>query len=782
MMRLKFVFILIVIRMTTSFFLPASFQRYASHCDSQTVLSLDRKDCSSNHLLESLDFFVTVVESLNQKHGVSEDQGEIFKIVSRGSNDLPKNVNTETKVFYDPDQTEFFIVIFQEEFHIDVSKIYNVCSNDRIVPVPTDIVQSLSGFPTETLPPLGLNLEQSISSCTIILDEGLIDHCQGKNLCMISGAGHPYWKLLLREKAIGLLKEMDDVKIADIVMIDDKEDEDYGTKHEDGRDDQVWEVSFTPESVDEYKNKLSSTEKKFQPEGPKQFSQKPYFPIDGPSINIAQLVIREKTISNPLSPVFLTAVGRIGHISIRTKRSLRCEFLPPARKNHNTNEINEKDETHPWKSATRSGSMIVNILFGKVFLQSFGTKQGVRLIETMQEGQLLQIEAKTNPGQRESIEKWVDEKCLELTMIDCQLLSPRNDHRNDSDPKLVEQKKKKTYSSLPTLALDNIFDKYASIKFVDNIDFVLQFSNDVSKVLSRSYTSQDSGSTLPFVGIDCEWQPREFMENPNLPQPVLLLQISFHELQNVYLLDLQTLLRPLKPPNEPLNGIEKEISNALSRLMKSKQIIKVGYQLSSDIRRIFASYPHLPCFQEVHSTLEISSFIKRILHITKQKKSRYITMSLAAMTSHYLGMTLDKKHQLTDWAERDLTPEQVEYAALDAAVTPKLLEKVLESIEARVSMDHLLTKEAVERERTSDKAPVDGPVIQRWDGDDALVKEIVSLRFLVLPESTDETTIVELQAKQIVGSSWIVSSMWTAVEDPPAPYVPPPSSRKNARL
>lgn len=129
-----------------------------------------------------------------------------------------------------------------------------------------------------------------------------------------------------------------------------------------------------------------------------------------------------------------------------------------------------------------------------------------------------------------------------------------------------------------------------------------------------------------------------------------------------------------------------------------------------------------------------------------------------------------------------MTPEQVEYAALDAAVTPKLLEKVLESIEARVSMDHLLTKEAVERERTSDKAPVDGPVIQRWDGDDALVKEIVSLRFLVLPESTDETTIVELQAKQIVGSSWIVSSMWTAVEDPPAPYVPPPSSRKNARL
>lgn len=151
-------------------------------------------------------------------------------------------------------------------------------------------------------------------------------------------------------------------------------------------------------------------------------------------------------------------------------------------------------------------------------------------------------------------------------------------------------------------------------------------------------------------------------------------------------------------------------------------------------------------------------------------------MSLASMTSHYLGMTLNKEHQLTDWAIRDLTPEQLEYAALDAAVTPKLIEKVLESIEARISMDHMLPHEKLQQQKAmSANSLLTGPVIRRTDDDDALVKEVVSWRFLQLPEDTDETTINELQAKQIVGPSWITSSVWTAVQQPPPPCVLAPS-------
>ena len=124
---------------------------------------------------------------------------------------------------------------------------------------------------------------------------------------------------------------------------------------------------------------------------------------------------------------------------------------------------------------------------------------------------------------------------------------------------------------------------------------------------------------------------------------------------------------------------------------------------------------------------------------------------------------------MTDWGKRELAPEQLEYAALDAAVTPKLLEKVLESVEARISINHLLKQQ--NNNESSAKSILHGPAIRRWDNDEAMVKEIASCRFLFLPETSDEATICELKAKQIVGPSWIATSVWTAIQEPPATRV-----------
>ena len=641
-----YVFILIIVRVSTSFFIPMSFPRYASHSTSQAILWMDGEYDSNNGVLNSLDYFVSVVESLNKKHTTSGDKEETFQIVSRGSNDLPQNEKTGTKVFYDPSRMEIFITISQENSEIDTSKICDLCANNHIVPVPEDMVESLCGFLIETLPPLGHHLAPFVSSCTTIFDETLIKKCRDNNLSIIGSAGYPYWKMLLAEKFIGVLNEMDHVQIADVIRSEEK---DQNSNNEED-DDQVWEVSTSPKSNMGSKANYSATGK-LQSKGPEQLSPKPYFPIDGPSINIARLVIRQKDISNPLSPIPVIAVGRVGNVIVRTKRSLRCKFFPPSL-NRNINEMN----AFPWKSITHNGGITVDLMFGKVFLQSLGTKQGEKMVDAIQEGQLLQIKAKTNPGQRESIEKWVDDNCLELILMDCQILSSNlkiiEDHHGSGGPKSGIKKKTEISLSLPTLSFGNIFDNCASIKFVNDLDSIIEFSNDVSRVISRSNSNGDQSSVSSLIGIDCEWQPREFMENPNLPQPVLLLQISFHKLQTVYLLDLQALLRPFRSPKSPMNELETEVSSALSQLMKSKYIIKVGYQLVSDLRRIFASYPHLSCFEEVHSTLEIASFIKKVLHISKQKKSRCITMSLASMTSHYLGMTVDKENRKQNGRER----------------------------------------------------------------------------------------------------------------------------------
>lgn len=117
--------------------------------------------------------------------------------------------------------------------------------------------------------------------------------------------------------------------------------------------------------------------------------------------------------------------------------------------------------------------------------------------------------------------------------------------------------------------------------------------------------------------------------------------------------------------------------------------------------------------------------------------------------------------ELTDWSVRALSLKQLEYAALDAAVAPILTERVLESIGAIIYMDQIGQNKSIDCIL---------PFIQRWDGDLSLLKEIVSWRFLLLPESTDETTISEIEAKQIVGSSWVASSICTSGQKPPISF------------
>lgn len=51
--------------------------------------------------------------------------------------------------------------------------------------------------------------------------------------------------------------------------------------------------------------------------------------------------------------------------------------------------------------------------------------------------------------------------------------------------------------------------------------------------------------------------------------------------------------------------------------------------------------------------------------------------SLSAVTEHYLGITLDKTEQTGNWNGTALTPSQLEYAALDAAILLKLHETMV---------------------------------------------------------------------------------------------------------
>src|SRR5207245_1156863 len=62
---------------------------------------------------------------------------------------------------------------------------------------------------------------------------------------------------------------------------------------------------------------------------------------------------------------------------------------------------------------------------------------------------------------------------------------------------------------------------------------------------------------------------------------------------------------------------------------------------------------------------------------------------LADVVQFFLGQTLDKSEQVSNWGAAELTPSQIEYAARDAAIMPEVREKLGERIAAEGLTDVL---------------------------------------------------------------------------------------------
>ena len=76
--------------------------------------------------------------------------------------------------------------------------------------------------------------------------------------------------------------------------------------------------------------------------------------------------------------------------------------------------------------------------------------------------------------------------------------------------------------------------------------------------------------------------------------------------------------------------------------------------------------------------MEASTLVRTVMQLNKQGNGRHQeASSLARLTEHFVGRTLNKEEQILDWSIRPLTAEQVEYAALDYSVAPPLIVKTI---------------------------------------------------------------------------------------------------------
>lgn len=617
---------------------------------------------------------------------------------------------------------------------------------------PPDLVEQECGFPPQSVPPLG----HTTRSIRTIVDSHLLNRESDTPIFLLGGGGHP---LIGCRIAVDTLLKLEGTEVADISSTSSS-----STVAEENGPPRLQETS----SNDDF--------------------PKPFFPIAPPDTETAAYVVKHPNEPNPLKPQPITIVGRINGVRRISQRLAFCDLAPP---NYAGSKSNTKLDQYdlPWKSGTDGYDMAVQLIAGKTFCKNRGDIDGPAMLKQFKVGQLVLVQGKTNVGNRESIGHWVEKRSLHIVVWDYQLLNEDSMMMASSpavytQPVTVKMQSDTTISNLPPLSnaelrrrklsasvapppraangqmdylrLSDIFEQ-PTIKVVDNLYSVTSFAQDLTSVATEQ-TNGDCTSPL-MVGVDAEWKPSFMMDSPANPQPVLLLQISIQELQTVYLLDLQALLRPVLDPLDGMNELEIATSTALSQLFTSTTFIKTGFQLMADLKRLAGSYPHMEAFRIYHGIVEVSTVAKKATQLAKVRNARQLITSLSRLTKYVLEKPLDKEQQISDWSKRPLSPQQQEYASLDAAVLPMLFEKSLEIAGASwlpaIADDDGLSLR-----------------LGRWKDDPSFMRAISSIRFLFL-ENDDPAAVRKLKAKKVVSDRYIVAQSWAeGMEEPMMPSMP----------
>ncbi|MFI3315091.1 MAG: 3'-5' exonuclease [Rikenellaceae bacterium] len=98
-----------------------------------------------------------------------------------------------------------------------------------------------------------------------------------------------------------------------------------------------------------------------------------------------------------------------------------------------------------------------------------------------------------------------------------------------------------------------------------------------------------------------------------------------------------------------------KLSIGIIKLLRSRNIIKVGLDIKEDLRKLRNRTPFTPAGFVDLQTLAPQYGIEE--------------KSLKKLTAIVLGQRLSKAQRLSNWAARNLTPQQIKYAATDSLVS-----------------------------------------------------------------------------------------------------------------
>lgn len=261
--------------------------------------------------------------------------------------------------------------------------------------------------------------------------------------------------------------------------------------------------------------------------------------------------------------------------------------------------------------------------------------------------------------------------------------NPETGRRMKSPKRIVFQKLDAEASE--RLTIDQVLEPHSgqtiesSITTVDTIETLKLLEDEIDRTImlakriakDKSYTA-DEGLVMTAWGLDCEWLPGLECGRDN---PVSTLQLSSRSA--CFLLDLQAMCQALhlqkKGDENSMTGIEITLNFVLGKLFSSDVLSVAGFGILQDLGKLAVSFPHLPCFSTYNSFIDIPA----VSTIALPKSERQNVSSLQRMVGLLLQKNLDKSCQVSEWTRRPLSKEQFDYATLDAAVLPVLLQKLL---------------------------------------------------------------------------------------------------------
>ncbi|VEU34764.1 unnamed protein product [Pseudo-nitzschia multistriata] len=448
----------------------------------------------------------------------------------------------------------------------------------------------------------------------------------------------------------------------------------------------------------------------------------------------------------------------------------------------------------PWRSGEDGKDMYVQIIVGKTFCERYD--DGTDRLKKLKPGALVLVKGAANVdpmqknGWRNSAGNWAQKRSLDVIVSSFEILNDDDDDENlrmlveeaqeeavagGDWSSLLPWERKRGYerravagnkgiangnnaessdnnnSSTMSSSIHNgaanelTFDRFNSqlrdsplqIEIVDTDESIRAMSKEISEMFSRiEEDGTQKSDFLDYVaGIDCEWRPtgayaEALLEGPD-DNPVALLQICVPSIKRVYLVDTHRTLRANLAVTEQMNDSEEILAKTIGSIFGSDEMIKVGYSVAIDFRRLAASFPHISAFRDVRSVVELSTLAER-LH---PKSARPSLGSLQRLTKLVLGYSVAKEQQCSNWEARPLTSNQVEYAALDCALPPRLLDQMTEG-SGTARMKQVLPQ-----------------VTSSW-------------RFQTI-DSDQKVAIQLLKAKRVVGNTFVVSQNWLQHKDAP---------------